>query len=240
MFQPLLRTSNLLGVYWTLYVEMLFYILMSLLWVTTKFKNIENTLIIGLVIAFGINGIYLITGSYNLTFQKLFIITRSILPIISHFQSFSAGIIFYLFYTIGVNKKGVLILLFSIISAAVTHTITIWIADEMTVLEHVVCILVFYLGFILLIKHKLIFFKAKLFKVLGDISYPLYLVHQLFSLTFVVFMSPVIGYATSTILGILLSILLSLVIAYWYDIPIRKRIYKMLIKNTSIASQQSS
>ncbi|MDB5032351.1 MAG: hypothetical protein JWP71_3072 [Mucilaginibacter sp.] len=221
MFQPLFHTTNLADVYWTLYVEMSFYIIIFLLWLFNLFKNIELLILIGLVITATINGVYLITGNEYAQYTKFFVITRSIMPLLSHFQFFAAGIIFYICYTKGFNSYRVALLILTICEAAVAHSNSVMINSYLTIYEHVMCNIIFYMVFALIISNKLSFLKAKILIAFGNASYPIYLIHQSFGVSLKAYLNHITGEINSTIIAISCTLLLSFLITYFYDIPIR-------------------
>ena len=60
MLQPIFKAKDLVGAYWTLYVELTFYISMSLIWYFKKLMHIELIILIGLLLMIVINGSHLI------------------------------------------------------------------------------------------------------------------------------------------------------------------------------------
>ena len=224
MLQPLFRTRDMVGSYWTLYVELLFYILISLMWYFNKIKNINGLIFIGLVVVIATNGIHLIIGDSVSFYTRFFIIIRAIIPLLSHLQLFSAGIIFFLCYKNGFDKQKVILLLVTILATAVSHKDSVVINHSMSVIERVICNSIFYLAFILIISGNLKFFKIKALTTLGTISYPLYLVHQSFGLSFSLYLVPYLGKVFAMLVGILAAFILAFVITYCFDIPIRKKL----------------
>lgn len=223
MLQPLFRTTNLVGTYWTLYVELTFYISISLIWYFNKIKNIQILILIGLIIIIVFNSTHLILGDKYKLYTRFFVVVRATIPLASNLQLFSAGIIFYLCYKNGIDIPKMLLLLISIVATAISHSDSVSINHSMDIFERVACDTVFYAVFMLVIKDKLKCFQFKPLTVIGTISYPLYLIHLSFGTDLRDYLISDIGNLNATAAGILGSFLLAFAITYWFDIPLRKR-----------------
>src|ERR1700712_1593658 len=93
MLQPVFRSPYWVDAYWTLYVELSFYLFIALLCIFRQIKNIEWFIAIGFVVMLLFNGAYLMFSgtSYNLRFLHII----NLFPLFSHFHLFAAGILFY-------------------------------------------------------------------------------------------------------------------------------------------------
>jgi len=58
--------------------------------------------------------------------------------------------------------------------------------------------------------------------LLGEISYPLYLVHGTIGVYLALYLLPLIGAVLSGITGIIASIIASCIITFYFDIPVRR------------------
>lgn len=225
MLQPLFRTTNLVGAYWTLYVELLFYTCMILLASMQLFSKAEILIFVSLLLCFIINLFHLLLNHKIELYDHYFVFLRYVFPLISHLQTFSAGIIFYIIYQKGFNKSRVLLLLFTLICAAAAHRDSVMINSFLTIEEHVFCLLIYYILFILLIQKKIEFLKFKPFILIGTISYPLYLTHQPTGVDFWQYLKinqfPVY---ISKICGITACIVIAVLITFCFDIPVRKHL----------------
>ncbi|HEY4290084.1 MAG TPA: acyltransferase [Puia sp.] len=174
MMQPLFGAGYIDDSYWTLTVEMQFYFLMLLLFITGGLYRVE---VIGSIILMGFVIYYLVAFSYFYD-GKIYIIPRSLFPIISHFQLFFTGIVFYKMRTVGVKWYRHLIIaacflinLFLFNKAGKSHFFIgigtyLWITG-------------LYLSlFYLFTYDRLKFLRIRILTYLGSISYGLYLFHQ--------------------------------------------------------------
>jgi peptidoglycan/LPS O-acetylase OafA/YrhL len=167
-----------------------------------------------------INGLYLLYGA-NPQFARYYIIIRSLIPLLSHLQFFSAGILFYLIYTNGISIKRVLLLLLTLFATAISHKNSVMINSFLNVTEHLVCDLIVYTTFILIIYGWSSILRLEALMWLGHISYPLYLIHSSFGLPFKDSLIR-LNSVSSTVIALLSTILLSYLITYYYDVPIRR------------------
>jgi peptidoglycan/LPS O-acetylase OafA/YrhL len=174
LFQPFFKASYIEDAYWTLTVEMQFYILMWILFMTRRLKNIET---LGIIFVILIQVFELITRNY-FPDSKIYILPRSYFPIISHFQLFFAGIIFYKIRTNGANWLRHLIILICFISSVLLYSDSgkshFFISREAFSIMLLVYLIVFYL----FAYHKLRFIAIRPLLFFGAISYCLYLIHD--------------------------------------------------------------
>lgn len=233
MLQPVFRCGYLVQAYWTLYIEINFYVLISLLWRFKLFKHIELTIFIGLVLIATIIPAYQLFGDSSPAYTRFFIITRSLFPLICHFHLFAAGIVFYLIYTKGMNYIRLSLLLFSFVLIALTHSIGGKAQFYLNNTEHLICCFVYYLLFFLVIYNKAAILKHPLLVELGNLSFVLYLIHQCLGTSISDYLVPSVGPVISKTIGISASLIASYLITHYYDIPLRgwlKKVYKPQIK----------
>lgn len=227
MLQPLFKTTCLVGVYWTLYVELTFYILISLIWYLKKLYYIEGIILAGLLLMALLNGTYSIVQNHSPAFVHVFIVLRSLIPlIVNHFTTFSSGIIFYLIYKNGYSVFRCSLLLLSLVVTAIAHNYSVMINSFLNVYEHLFILILFYALFFLITKNDLNILKIRILIVLGNSSYVIYLIHQSFGLDIRFLLTPVVGLFFSNVISVLVVISLSVLITYYIDVPIRNWLRK--------------
>ncbi len=161
MLQQLFLIKDIDGVYWTLFVEIIFYMSMLILFVTAQLHRILSILLVWLSIAaIGITLEYYTGLRIPYTVETLLNL--------KNIPYFALGIVFYhrrknLSYT----PSSLLVIIASVVVIAFSKDLTATIAClSFTMLFH------------LFINEKLQFLKNKPLLFLGAISYPLYLLHE--------------------------------------------------------------
>ncbi|PWJ60054.1 peptidoglycan/LPS O-acetylase OafA/YrhL [Dyadobacter jejuensis] len=171
MFPIYFGVENLDGSYWTLLVELCFYIWIFILLFRRSMRSI---LYHGAIFTLLIVGFHLFRNSYPSLYQYI----QLKLELINHFPLFFSGIVFYHIWTQGYNTKYIIYLLFCFGVACYLHDkggrsmffVSLW--------EHISILLVYFLIFALVVSNKLIFIVKSPLVYLGNISYALYLLHQ--------------------------------------------------------------
>lgn len=156
MLQYWIPAKNIDSVYWTLGVELSFYILAFFVFLMKQQKNVDILIVCWLLLA-------IIT---KLTYypHRDFI---SKLLIFNYCQLFSAGICFYHIKNNGVSLKKNIILILCLLTQLIVSTVT-----------ETVSITLFFIIFYLFVLNKLSLLRNKVLFYLGTISYSLYLIHQ--------------------------------------------------------------
>lgn len=176
MFQTYFLQGHLDGPYWTMGLEMLFYIFMFLLYQTGLLKRIEfiGALILVPLIIYGIYFSYL--------FPAINIRIFRFAGLINFFPLFLSGIVYYnmKFHSKTKFRYALLALCF-ITQLTLFHTVGF--RKDFISLSGYMPMLILYNGiFVLYLENKLVFIVNKFTLFLGGISYPLYLIHQFVSL----------------------------------------------------------
>lgn len=173
MVQAYFNISNIDGSYWTLIVELLFYIYILFFILFNKKHLIEIVGVFFLILSF-LNRYFIDDLLAN---ENIFQITNKI-PLLIYFPLFYSGI---LFYNMKFIKKTTLRWLLLIVSYTIQLFIFNRLYNDSSALsfELYLCTLTtIYLLFILFIYNKLSFIVNKITLWLGSISYVLYLIHQ--------------------------------------------------------------
>jgi peptidoglycan/LPS O-acetylase OafA/YrhL len=179
MFQYYMYVPDLEGPYWTMNVEMLFYILMGLIFF---FRKLTQTFYIGCALCISLlaSAFYVDQlGWLKEVFMKI--------PLFYHFPLFFAGMAFYGKYTKTWSHRNFMLaitLAFIAQMALFPHT---WRAcKHMSQGEYVIVLCLFFSAFALFTYGRLERIANPVTLFLGKISYPLYLTHQYLSINLII------------------------------------------------------
>lgn len=172
MLQYYFQIDNLDGPYWTLIIELLFYVLMLAIFLLKKLDRMED---IGMAAV-------LLSIANEVVFKKhLFPVYYALsirFPLINHIPLFIAGIIFYKIRFDKITLKRSAILMLCIINQIGLYNYAGLAQSYMSRVDYMLCIVLFYALFMLYSYDKLGFIVNRPLLFLGQISYSLYLVHQ--------------------------------------------------------------
>lgn len=205
MFQKLVGVPDVDGVYWSLFSEWMFYLLMLLLFVT---KQMDKILYVGAV--------WVVLNFINVNVVQIPAADK--LLNLYHGVFFYSGILFYLFVSEQKERKVVLIHL------ALTFLIALSLYINRSWLE-VGIVAGIYLVFYLCVTGRLDFMVNKVFLFLGTISYPLYLFHQ--NIGYII-IDQTRDFFGDSMLVIVPPIVLSLICAYLISVFIEQPILRLL------------
>jgi peptidoglycan/LPS O-acetylase OafA/YrhL len=158
------------GVYWSLFVEIKFYLMISILLALKKIDKIEPCLVLWLLVS---------ATAEVLAFEKL----RSIL-ITDYAAYFIAGATFYLIWAKGMTKPRIALVAGAL--ALATFTAITWAESieskyateyDPSIIGSV--IIVFFMTFLLIATNKTAAIGRLNWTTLGALTYPLYLLHQM-------------------------------------------------------------
>lgn len=224
MFQLYFKKANIDGTYWTMIVEMLFYINILFLF---RFNLLKYLNLIGLSTSVFV---LLITQFFYIPPVRIFFIY---FPLLQFIPLFFSGILFYKLFT---NQKNALtsyvLIAFCLISQIILfnftgvsrYFISIWAYSSMLIL--------YFILFYLFINRKLSFIVSRITLFFGKISFALYLIHEYNS------MEIIIPYLThqlhfnfwiaSLFISLPLMILLSAFITFYIEKPLSKKLKEKL------------
>jgi peptidoglycan/LPS O-acetylase OafA/YrhL len=227
MFQHYLRAGNIDGTYWTMIIEMVFYILILILF---RMKALKYILHIGAALL-------LFTVAWDIwieaRFDFLYRTIRYIFPLINHFPLFLAGILFYKIlhgekslwhYTLLAACLPVQIMLYNNGGSAYNY-IGQWSYGGMLIFYFIV--------FAAFINQRLRFIVNAPALFFGKISFALYLVHQFVSIDVII---PLLTQKTATpywaaaLAAFTVSVGVSVFITYYIEVPLGKKIKALLLK----------
>lgn len=231
MFQSYMGLQDIDGPYWTLIVEMLFYILIILIMLTkrTQYVIYVGYSIIGFLL-FNELVIQPIDGNFfdNFNWHSYWRF-----PLLGHFPLFFAGILFYKQKTEGETIP-------RYIGIAIAYVTALLICDNfgrskdyISTFQIVFMLTLYFIAFVLFVKGKLGFIVNKRSLFLGRISYSLYLIHQYVGIAIIV---PIlvwdvkIGEFQATVYALIAAILLATFMTFYIEEPAMKYLKKKFIK----------
>ena len=224
MFQYYLGITDLDGPYWTMIIEMIFYIGIVLLF---HFKALKYLNPIGITLSLTV--IVLTTFFYNSTTQWFL----KYIPLLQYVPLFLAGTIFYKSYT----QKSKLIenyalLLFCLICQIAMFKYCGRSRSVISQSQYASMLIVYFGLFVLFINGKLGFIVSKATLFLGKISFALYLIHQYVSIRLIL---PLLidkyhfnFWIASLLIALPIVIILATLVTYFVDIPLSKKMKQRL------------
>ncbi|MBW4966827.1 acyltransferase [Pseudoalteromonas sp. CR1] len=205
------------GSFWTLYVEVKFYLISGLLF----FAFSRNTMILTLSFLFLLQGI----SSYFLENTFVFFVNRLLnLFSISYFGWFSAGAAFYVYFS-EKNKK------FLILGFTISFISLLLIENLSLNLFFYALIIVGFFKVALLSSFVRQALSNKILLIIGSISYPLYLLHENIMISLIIKQGKIFGdlYPLSyMLLPIVFLVPLSYFIARYFEPSFRELILKFI------------
>lgn len=171
MLQYYFKVHNIDGPYWTLVIELIFYFLMLLLFVTNQLKNIE---FIGFALVLLLVPYHFNATKIDHSFIHVLIVA---FPIICFVPLFFSGVIFY---KMKFEKQTIfryLTIILCLIVQLLLYT-EYMNRNYITFFEYSIMLIIYYSSFVLYVNDFLFFIINKVSLFLGEISYSLYLIHQ--------------------------------------------------------------
>lgn len=160
MVQEILGAEHLDGSYWTLQVELFFYVQMLFWYATGQLRRIQWIIVAWLIIALVLGVTAKLGGHVSYSLREL-LIAR-------HIPFFALGVLFYRYYTYPLERRSSVVL---IVAALVTIAVALPI--QLTPVALVCAAL-----FALFVTGRLRWLRLAPFAWLGAISYSVYLLHQ--------------------------------------------------------------
>jgi len=226
MVQYYFDVPNVSGSYWTLIIELLFYLFVLVIFI---FKALRFIVPIGIVINGLIFLLVFLINNYSLAdFTHTF-------PLIYHFPMFFIGI---LFYKMRLDKSKIVPYILIILPCLFLQ---LYLADYgratqfMSLYAYGIMLGIYLIIFLFFILDKLNFIVNSATVYLGEISYSLYLVHQPLSYCLIIpYFTDIlkINFWISTLLiAIPVSILVSIFLTYKIEQPLRIYLRKKMIRS---------
>ncbi|OCX52652.1 hypothetical protein BEL04_14495 [Mucilaginibacter sp. PPCGB 2223] len=214
MFQYYLGKPDLDGPYWTMIIEMIFYIFILILFKTKLLKR---------VIEIGVGVNVLLIANFFMSLKGIPFLNTHYLPMLNFFPLFIAGIVFYkIYYDQKSFLNNYLILIICFLTQIALYNLTRS-AGHVSHITYIIMLVIYFTLFILFVnqKLKLIIYKPILF--LGKISFPIYLIHQYLLLSMIIpFLIKYceMNYYVSASIGIVLVILIASLIHRYIEVPV--------------------
>lgn len=176
MFNNYFGQGGIDGTYWTMLIEMIFYIFMLFIFSIKRLKSIE---VIGgaLLIPLLFYSTYL---SYHV--HKLDAEVLRFIGLVNFFPLFLSGIVYY-----KLKFEAKTVMRYVLLGACFITQLTLFHTggrriEYVSIYEYTVMLAVYHTLFLLYTSNKLNFIVSPVTVFLGNISYPLYLIHQFISL----------------------------------------------------------
>lgn len=224
MFQFYLGQPDLDGPYWTMIIEMIFYISVLLLF---RFRLLGKLTSIGMVlILLTLAAIYFFYEYPGVRFLIKWI------PLLSFTPLFLAGTLFYKIYT----QKNQLVLRYGTIVFCMLSQIALFgyggtSSGHINKTEYALMLLVYFGVFALFVNHKLHFIVSKPTLFLGKISFALYLIHQHIGIGIIIpfFTTRLhLHFWIGATIALVCVIAIAAFITYYIDIPYGKKFKEKL------------
>lgn len=227
MLQYYFKCKNIDGSYWTMLIELIFYI--GILCVF-YFKSIKNIKIIGTILTILVLILTIFSG-YTYARNILLLI-----PFLEFTPLFFAGILFYKIYSEKNEKLENYFLLFMCyLSQIILFKYSVRSVGIISLKEYMLMQAIYFSLFILFVNGKLKFIISKPFLFLGKISFPLYLIHQkisnYFILPLLVNKFHINFWIASLLICLPIVICLATLITNYIEIPIGRKIKEKLSAN---------
>lgn len=224
MFQYYLNVQNIDGPYWSLIIELLFYILMIFIFILKKLNRIE---LIGIGILIFITVYSLVLENISPFIHKLFSLG---IPLINYFPLFFSGIIIYKIRFYKPSPTRYLLL-------AACFLVQVSLFDDgvrshgyVSHMQYTMMLAGYFSLFILYVNNWLGFIVNKVTLFLGKISYPLYLIHQFISVDIMIpLLTNYFGisfWIASFIISLGIVIIIAMLVNSFIEIPAMKFIRK--------------
>jgi len=231
MFQFYLRIKDLDGPYWTMVIEMIFYVMMLFLFRFNLLKFLKQ---IGVVLM-------ILWVLMNIMYGDNIWIIRIMwwIPFFQFMPLFLAGTVFYEIASTNTNNhlKEYGILIFCMISQIILFDYggrsMCFIEQD----EYAVVLLIYFVLFTLFVNGKLKFIVSPVTLFLGEISYVFYLIHQKIALEFIIpFLTNKVhmNYWVASMIALFIIIILAALITYKiglvYSEKMKKKLYSVFNK----------
>lgn len=230
MFQYYLGANDMDGSYWTMIIEMIFYIGMLILF---HFKKLKYLNLIGFFVCiFMVSSVLIFPDT---VIKKII----TYIPFLQFSSLFFAGTLFYKIYTENKNKLINYILIFTCLLSQIIINANFNPSHHLMHYNYSLMIIFYFIIFILFINNKMKIIAVRPLLFLGKISFALYLIHLCLSTVFI------IPFATNKLhlnlwiasffIALPITIFVAAFITYFIEIPMQKKMKAYFNKNQAQA-----
>jgi peptidoglycan/LPS O-acetylase OafA/YrhL len=220
-------SPNIDNSYWTLLVELEFYVLISFFYFYNKTISVFNKSLLVLAAMIVLNAACIFMHHGQKVIQYI--------PILSFWNLFLTGMIFY--KMMHENSSKISFYLIIVLNLAVvffTHDQAGFSRFYLSPLQHLICVFLYIGLFYLIINKRLTFLRNKAIVFLGAISYSTYLIHQTIGYILIDELEKVIKNSTVCLFAALTGILcLSFIINKYIERPSMKYFKTLLTKKAT-------
>ena len=221
--------------YWTLVIELIFYACILALFYFKLFNRIR---LIGFVASCAVVILANFVKSSPVEFMFKWI------PFLSYLPLFFSGIIFYQVY----HKQGNVLINYLLLAAGLASQIALFDITGRGIffshLQYSVMLILFFSLFVLFVNGKLFFLVSRFTLFLGEISFALYLTHEVISVSFLLpFLINKLGlnfWIASCLITLPIIILIASVITYGIEKPLRSKMKSKLNKVFHVTNLKSN
>jgi peptidoglycan/LPS O-acetylase OafA/YrhL len=236
MFHFYFEIPSIDGTYWTMIIEMIFYLGILFLF---HFKWLKYLNLIGLALT-------LIVVAAASFWPQTYLVTRIMywMPLLQFIPLFLAGTVFYKIYTSETKRLENYALLFvCLISQILLFKFAGGSKRYISHSEYAIMLVIYFSLFILFVNNKLGFIVSKWSLFLGKISFALYLIHQYISIRVIIpYLVDDLHYnfwLASLFVALPVVILLASLITYFIEVPFSKKLKEKLRSLTSVKTSPS-
>lgn len=228
MFQYYFKIRNIDGPYWTMIIEMVFYMFMVALYYFKVLRKLDVICVV--LISFTVLVVHL--DFENIWVQRFFFK----LPFVQFLPLFFAGTVFYRKITKGLKHiKFFGLILFCLVAQILLFEYSGRSNSFITVWEYAGMLTIYFTLFLLFIYNKLRFIVNSATLFMGKISYALYLIHQKISIEYIIpklTHTYKLGFWSSSLIALSIVIIIATMITYLVEIPysskLRKKLYAVM------------
>jgi len=216
MFQAYLLQKDIDGPYWTMLIEMLFYIYMVVIYLSNKLYKVEVVSSLLLVPALFF-GVYLCSRYPSLKLDMRF---YRVMGLVNFFPLFLSGIIYYnLKFKNSSNWHYALLVICYLTQLSLFHTVNFR-TQFLSIYQYAAALATYNLLFVLFVNNKLKFIVNPVTIFLGNISYPLYLIHQHFSVVVLMpFLTRYLNFGAAGFVAVIGAIILAYFVHLFIEKP---------------------